>query len=637
MNLFMKRSFLTVQVLLPVMLFAQNYNASLIPDSLTKNANVVKRYEEFRFEIKEPGKAKIYRKQAFTILNEEGDRYASFSTYYDKFQDIDHIDGTLYDAGGKELKNVKKKDITDLSGNDDANLMTDTRYKVHSFYYRTYPYTVEYEEEDNLDGMFDIPDWHPQSSSIMSVAYSKYVLVAPKNYTIRYKLLNFAQAPIITENGDKKIYTWEIKNIPAKTSEPYRPAWREIMPIVLAAPTDFEIQGYAGNMDSWEHFGMFINSLLKGRDVLPDAVKQKVHQLTDGVKDDKEKIKLLYNFLQQNTRYISVQLGIGGWQPFDANYVYSKRYGDCKALSNYMVAMLKEAGLNAKYVLIRGGGDENDIITDFPSNQFNHATCCVITGRDSIWLECTDQTVPTGYIGSFTGNRHALLIDEKGGHIVRTTQYGANDNTIVRSIDAALDETGKLNAAVNTRYTCMEQEDLHDLINHYPKDKQLESLKKNIDLPDYDVSGFNYNEVKSEKPYIDEQLQLVANNYASVSGKRIFVMPNILSKSNGKLKSTDTRVYPVVYDYSFISIDTISIKIPAGFNIEAMPKNIDLDNQFGTYNIKFSVTDNTINCTRRYQRKEGRFPPTDYPVLVKFYDDMFKADRSKIVFVKKEG
>ena len=101
-------------------------------------------------------------------------------------------------------------------------------------------------------------------------------------------------------------------------------------------------------MNTWEGFGKFISELLKGRDVLPDDIKVKVHQLTDQLKDDKQKVYVLYDFLQKNTRYISIQLGIGGWQPFDAKYVAAKRYGDCKALSNYMVALLKESRYSSK-------------------------------------------------------------------------------------------------------------------------------------------------------------------------------------------------------------------------------------------------------------------------------------------------
>ncbi|MEP6844670.1 MAG: DUF3857 domain-containing protein [Panacibacter sp.] len=633
----MKKNISCVLLMLPFGLWAQNYNSALIPDSLKKNANVVCRTNELRIEIKEPGKAKIYRKHAYTILNEAGDRYSFFYTHYDKFNDIHSIDGTLYDGTGKELKNVKKKDIEDLSGNNDVSLMVDTRYKTHSFYYRSYPYTVEYEEEKMLNGVLDLPDWYPQESNVMSVQYSKLIVVAPKGLDIRYKQFNYPTHPVITENKDGKIYTWEITSLPAKVAEPYQPSWQEILPIVMIAPISFEIQGYKGDMSSWENFGMFINSLLKGKDVMPDAIKQKVHELTDGITDRKEKVKVLYNFLQQNTRYISVQLGIGGWQPFDPTYVVTKRYGDCKALSNYMVGLLKEAGINANYVLIKAGDDEEDMLTDFPSNQFNHATVCVPMTKDTMWLECTSQIVAAGYQGDFTGNRHALLIDDKGGHVVKTTTYKAEDNTQMRIITSEIDETGKLTAKINTHYTCLQQDDLHGKINYLSKDKLLESLKKDIDLPDYDVTSFNYEEKKSEKPSVDEQLQIVANNYASVSGKRMFVMPDILSRNTVKLKTDEQRKYDIEYTHSFTDADTISIKIPSGYNIESMPKDIIINNKFGDYEIHFKVDAENINCTRLYRRSQGRFAAADYSEMVKFYDSMYKADRSRIVFIKKEG
>src|SRR5574342_1196313 len=105
-------------------------------------------------------------------------------------------------------------------------------------------------------------------------------------------------------------------------------------------------------MNSWQDFGKFIYALKQGRDELPPEIKQKVHELTDGIADTKEKINVLYGYMQKNTRYVSIQLGIGGWQPFDAKYVAKKGYGDCKALSNYMYSILKEAGIKSYYAVI---------------------------------------------------------------------------------------------------------------------------------------------------------------------------------------------------------------------------------------------------------------------------------------------
>ena len=118
------------------------YAVSKIPAPLLKNANVVKRMEEERFSLKNPGEAYYYHKYAITILNENGGDHAVFFQHYDKFFEIKSIEGVLYDALGNEIKRLKNKDIQDLSGVSDMSLMEDDRRKVHSFYYKSYTYSV---------------------------------------------------------------------------------------------------------------------------------------------------------------------------------------------------------------------------------------------------------------------------------------------------------------------------------------------------------------------------------------------------------------------------------------------------------------------------------------------------------------
>ncbi|MCZ0211748.1 hypothetical protein OZK63_41035, partial [Streptomyces sp. UMAF16] len=79
----------------------------------------------------------------------------------------------------------------------------------------------------------------------------------------------------------------------------------------------FQLQNYTGSMQSWQSFGKFINQLNAGHDMLPDNIKQQVHLLTDHLQNQQQKIVTLYQYLQKNTRYINIALGIGGWQPFD--------------------------------------------------------------------------------------------------------------------------------------------------------------------------------------------------------------------------------------------------------------------------------------------------------------------------------
>ncbi|MEO7049509.1 MAG: hypothetical protein ABI091_29675, partial [Ferruginibacter sp.] len=65
--------------------------------------------------------------------------------------------------------------------------------------------------------------------------------------------------------------------------------------------------------------------------------------------------------------------------------------------------------------------------------------------------------------------------------------------------------------------------------------------------------------------------------------------------------------------------------------------NVSIDNKFGSYSISFKIADNKINVVRSYERHVATYPPSDFTELAQFYDDMYKADRKKIVFVKKEG
>jgi len=617
---------------------AQNYNILLIPDSLMKNANVVNRYSEMHITIVNEKKAILYEKEVYTILNEAGARYADYKTSYDNFvNSINDIDGTLYDASGKKIKEVKKKDISDHSAYDGYSLMSDNRYKQHNFYCNDYPYTIEYKEEDSWNQLFYLPSWDPQISNLMSVQYSKLVVEVPAGFKFRYKQFNLNKEPQITPSKGNTIYTWDVQNLTTKTQELWQPSWREIMPSVLLAPSAFGVGNYSGNMDTWKSYGDFVNTLRKNKDVLPDALKQKVHTLTDNIKTPREKVNVLYNYLQQNSRYVSVQLGVGGWQPFDANYVATNKYGDCKALSNYMIALLNEAGIKANYVLIDAGSGYREVYNDFPMTQFNHATVCVPLDKDSIWLECTSQTQAPGYAGTFTGNRSALLVNETGGHIVSTPGYTSKENQVIRNIHASIDVTGNLSADVNTIYTGCATDDLHGDIEHLSKKDFNDQLKQQFDIPTYDVTGYSYTETASIIPSINETFKLTATNYSSVTGKRVFLKPNVITYYSGKFDTSETRKYDIVLTDAFKHIDSVQIDIPSGYSVESLPKDVVLNTPYGIYSIRFRFDNNIIYCVRYLEQNASRFHSTDYSKLATFMNNIYKADRSKIVFIKKDS
>ncbi len=618
---------------------SQKFPTSAIPDALKNNANVVVRLDETEWEIKSAGEATKRHHIVYTVLNERGDHYATYFGYYNKKSLlINNINAYLYDAGGKEIRHYKKKDMDDLPYQDGVSFVNDERIKVGRFSYNRYPYTVEYEEEDDLNGFIGIGGWTPQYFFNSSVELSKYTIIAPRNYTFSYRMLNSKIEPFVEEidKANKKSYTWQIQNLPANDEMPFSADYAIYAPRLLVSLGEIDIEGYKGNMTSWNEFGKFYGSLQKGRDVLPDEIKQKVQDLTKGLNDPREKVAVLYTFLQQNSHYVNVSLGIGGWQASEASYVATNKYGDCKALSNFMVAILKEAGIKANPVVIKGGEWTEDFITDFTYDPFNHVICCVPLEKDTIWLECTDQFLPPGYLSYFTSNRYGLLIEDNGGKLVHTPAYLLPDNFRIRKISASLNLDGDLNLESNTSYKAFCQDRIEGMIHHNSKDELLKILKSRYILPTYDVLSFNYKEDYSKRlPVINEFIQISVKDYAQVSGKRIFINPNIISCSEVKLSEDNDRRFDVNFKDEYRYVDTIQISIPPGYEMESKSTDMVLKSRYGKYENRLVVSGDKIIYYREQVQYSGRFSANEYRDVVKFYNDMYDGDHKSIVLVKR--
>lgn len=612
------------------------YPANAIPENLKKDANVVKRMEEINFELSSSRRSTLRYKYALTILNENGDAYASFQESYDKFKHIESIEGYLYDKDGKLLKKVKTKDLSDASAVDNISLLTDDRVKYHNFYSRSYPYTVEYIVSLSYEQTFYFPYWVPQEYLFLSVEKSQLTVTVPTDYQLRYKMFNYKTEPEKLTEKNTVRYTWQINQLPALKSRYSAPRWHERVPMVSLAPSEFEVAGYKGNMNTWQDFGKFIYTLTKDRDQLPPAITEKVKTLTAGLSSDKEKVETLYHFLQQNTRYISIQLGIGGWQPFDAAYVSKNGYGDCKALSNYMYSLLKAAGIPSKYALIKAGDFDHYLMEDFPSNQFNHAILCVPMQKDTLWLECTDQFKAAGYMGEFTGNRKALLIDEHGGTLVSTPRYGLKENTQMRTIKAKLEKDGSLLMKIVTNYKGVQQDDLSGRIDNLSNEMVKKHLAEELELATYEVNDFAYKKKKAVVPEIEEQLTVSVSRYANITGKRIFVTPNILNRGGARIEEETERKEDFVFVYEFHNEDDVEIEIPEGYKVEAPLKDFEIKTKYGTYSRSAKVEGNKIIYKRIREGFAGRFPVSEQKEIIRFLDDVYKADRGGLVLVKSE-
>jgi len=606
-----------------------------LPDSLEQGASVVKRMDLTEIEIESPRKAHMHRKYIYTILNPAGESFGTIFTFYDRFHDLGNVSATLYDAAGNVVRKLKKGELEDWNIEGLGILMMDTRVKYYRFASRSYPYTISYEEDKTLDGLFGLqPQWLPQSLPLVSVAEASLIVRAPSDYPLQYKGYHFPDSVMVTEKKGVRTYTWQLTNRPAVTQEPYASDWYSREPRVSLAPGDFEVAGLKGNCSSWTELGRFCGSLYQGRGQLPEEARRKVHALVDGLSDEREKIKVLYRFLQQNTHYVGIELGIGGWQPYDAAYVYNKKYGDCKALSNYMVALLKEAGIRGCPVLISSGAEAPAIDTGFACIQFDHVIAVAFTGKDSVWLECTNSTLPAGYLSNFTADRDALLLDESGGHIVHTPVYGIRENRLVQLLRGSIDDQGNLEATLRADYSGLEQDGPQSMINRLSKKDLLEHKRQMIGLPNSTVSDLRDSATPGTVPSLEETMELSVGMFATMAGSRLLITPGVFMKRSPRLTELLNRKTAVELRSSVTESDSVVLRLPAGWSPEGNLPAGNYSCALGSYHIRSSFEGGVLTLACSFSQNKGTYPAQDYARLVRLFNLVHRESDRELAFVK---
>jgi len=616
-----------------------DFSVSKINPALLAGADAVLRVDETFFDIKSRGEAELTNRYAVTILNESGEaRHSETQLGYDKFTKITDISGNIYDANGKLLKKIKNADIKDYGSGGSGDDISDSRAKLVDFGKKSYPfpYTIELIYQKRQRNMMFFPEWTPGPYSKTSVEKSVYKIKAPAGFKFRYKEYNGVPGVVkTTDQEGAELYTWTSENTPVEKPDVYPLHSGESKPMVLTAPFDFEIQDYQGNFNSWEDLSKFYYTLNANRDALPPGMVTEIKTLVKDAKTEREKVLAVYKWMQARSRYVSIQLGIGGWQTIDATTVANKGYGDCKALTNFTLAALRQVGITCYPALIMAG-EEEKIQADFPSSQFNHVIACAVLAKDTMWLECTSQTTMANFMGTFTGGRPALLVMPQGGRLVWTPGYGPNQNVRRSRTLVNLDEAGNGLVESRTMYMGLQMESRQRLILNYSKEEQKKWLTSHVNLPSLDLQRFELAEEKGQEPKVIEKLTMDVRNCATKTGTRLFVKTSLLSRPFELPTTTErtTDFYLPLSDYTFTDLDTVSYKIPQKYKLETTLPASQFSSVFGTFESKTTYENNQVSTYRKVMLNGGRYKASDYPAWIEFLKKIRKADRAQVVFVE---
>jgi transglutaminase-like putative cysteine protease len=562
-------------------------------------------------------------KEVTTILNEHGADLATFVCSCSKNDKLNSFKGQVTDATGRVLRKFKE---SELKRTEYSQYLAIDDYKMYLEYTPpVYPVTISYEwTMDCHDDLIEFPRFCPQSDYDVSVKKAVYRLTAPKDLAVRHALLNIDKP--VTASADGKTLTLELNDLPSLKQERYARPLRERLPMAYFAPTEFFYYGTTGSLSSWGDYGKWEYGLINGRETLPDDVRKKIHQMTDGLQTDREKVAVLYRYLEKTTRYVAVLLGIGGQQPAPAASVCKSGFGDCKGLSNYMRAMLKEVGIPSYYTTI--STTNRRLLKDFASvGQMNHVILQVPLQGDTLWLECTNPQLPLGYVHEDIAGHDAIEVSEGGGRLVTLPVYADTTNLLRSTIRILLDAKGAADVTLSQESRNSQYEARRPLLHIDEKERQ-KVLQRIVRVPQAEISKVGVHE---DGAVLTLDAEVKSQQYASVTGQRLFVPVCPIHRGYSTPAATADRQEDIWIASGYADEDDITLVVPEGYEVEAMPKSFQLDKPFGSFTFMLLPGDGEIRVRNRLVMKSGRYDKSQLPDLVEFIKAISNAYGQKVV------
>ncbi len=613
----------------------ENYSTLTISNEIKEKANSVIRLQEIDVVINSQKSYKIKKKKVVTVFNEYGLRNIDATEYYSNSESISNMQAIIYDFAGKEIKKIKRKDFKDQSVADGFSILSDNRMVFLDYTPTQYPFTLVYESEVVSQNTAFIPSWYPIDDYYESVEKSTYKIKYLPDLGFKYKESNFKEFNIVKDETENTL-SYSIENLVAQKGEDYSPSFSEIVPNVMFSLEKFSLEGVEGSAKSWEEYGkLWYDKLIKDETELNQETIKKITDLTKDLKDPIEKAKVIYKYVQDKTRYVSIQLGIGGWKPMLAKDVDRLGYGDCKALSNYTRILLEKVGVKSYYTVIYAGNEMKSFDKDFVSKQGNHIILTLPYNDKNYFLECTSQTNPFAFGGDFTDDRYALMIKPEGGFIVKTNEFKTNESYQNTKGNYSINENGGLEGSVQIKSGGIQYDNKLFLDRLNDKDEILKHYKNRFSW----INGVKINsyEIKNNRNDIEfvEDLNISATNYITSANNTIYFPLNVFNVNSNIPNKYRKRKNNFEIKRGYVDFDDIEISLPKEYEIEFLPENLKIENKFGNYSIEIIKADNQkIIFKRTLTIKKGNYTKEEYEEYRLFREQVAKNDNAKIVLIK---
>lgn len=573
--------------------------------------------------------AVMHFKKTTTILHESASDFGFFSCTCSKSNQLISFKGQVTDASGNIIRKMKIKDLkkTEYS----PYLAIDDYIMYLEYTPSSFPVTVTYEWElDCKDNLVEFPPFCPQTDYNVDVKRAAYHLAAPQELGVRYAFKNISQpAEVYKNKAGAQVISLEMTDIPRVKKIPYTRPIYDRVPIAYFAPSLFVYYETQGSLSNWKEFGMWQFGMLRGRDALPEDIRNEIHQLTDSLGDDRQKVEAIYNLLGKKTRYVAILFGIGGQRPASAIDVCSSGYGDCKGLTNFMRAMLQEVGITSNYTTI--STRNRQLLKDFASvGQMNHVILQVPMKNDTIWLECTNPQLPFGYVHGDIAGHDAIEVSRAGGRLVHIPAYPDSTNLARNQIRLQLDGSGIADIDVSSVFYNLRMESRIPVYK-MGRDEQKKAILRMLYAPQAEIDK---SEFKMEGPVLSLDAHVRSKNYTTATGKRLFVPVCPIRRDTSIPAVDEERLEDFYIETGYCDEDEIIITLPEGSEIEATPSDVIINESFASFHSIIKRKGSQIIITNRLLVKSGTYDKSSYSRFIEFMKRVNTAYGQKVVLKK---
>jgi|HubBroStandDraft_6_1064221.scaffolds.fasta_scaffold43776_2 hypothetical protein len=604
-------------------------------------------YSEDIVNVQGNGKIKSIERRVYKILRPGGREHGTVLAHYDSETRITGIRAWCIPAQGKDYE-VKDKDVieTALFGVANGELASDLRTKILKIPAADPGNIVGYEIEHEDRPYILQDEWGFQTTD--PVREARYTLQLPAGWEYKAVFLNYPE--VKSSSAGNNQWQWVVNNVDAIRPEDDMPPWSAVagkMIVSFFSPSGGQTRGF----ENWNDMGLWEAGLVRGRRDASPEIKQKTAALTSAETTPVGKMRALGKFVQDDIRYVAIELGIGGWQPHAANDIFSHHFGDCKDKATLMSAMLKEIGVDSYYVVVNT--NRGTVNSNTPAvNWFNHVILAIKLpdGVDDPGLKAvlqdknmgrllifdpTDELTPLGYLRGPLQANYGLLVTESGGELIELPKLASSMNGIRRVAKLTLAPTGTLTGDVtevrtgdrgaNQRYA------MRSAATDKDKIKPIESILASS-LANYRITKATVdNLLHSDQPFI-YNYSLVAENYAKPAGNLLLVRPRVVGiKTSGLLETKEARKFPVEFDGPSLDSDTFEIALPAGYEVDDLPPPVHAEYSFATYDSKTEAKGSMLRYTRTFEVKETSVPVSKVEDLKRLYRIIAGDERNTAV------